>query len=254
MIHLHVHTYYSFYEGASSPEELFEAARERGIDTLAVTDTNGLYGLIHQRKAAEQYRLRLLIGAWLDDTAGHSAVILPRTRRGYSRLCHLVTWRHMDPQFSLPKSLREEDLSQLFVFSPDIELLMGLPREKTVFFELRPGAIHRYKVVRDLGIPVVATNGVYFAHPQEYEKHQLLRVVGLNSTFSRLSPDLHARKDQWLKPPEDMEREFAWAPEALVNSSVIAENIEDYWDMGAWVVPRDTTDETGDLFLLLNTI
>ena len=158
MIHLHVHTYYSFHEGASSPEELFEAARERGINTLAVTDTNGLYGLIHQRKAAEQYGLRLLIGAWLDDTAGHSAVILPRTRHGYSRLCQLITWRHMDPQFSLPKSLREEDLSQLFVLSPDIELLTGLPREKTVFFELRPGAIHRYRAARDRQIPAVVTN------------------------------------------------------------------------------------------------
>jgi len=251
MIHLHVHFYYSFHEGASSPEELFGAARQHGIDTMAITDTNGLYGLIHQRKAAEQYGFRLLVGAWVDDTTGHSAVILPRTRQGYSALCHLITWRHMDPQFSLLKSLREEDLSQLFVLSPDIRLLVCLPREKTIFFELRPGSIHQYRAARERKIPPVVTNGVYFAHPQEYEKHRLLRVIGLNSTFSRLSPDLHARKDQWLKPPMDMEKGFVWAPEALANTHVIAEGIEDYWDMGVWVVPRYAMKETNDLFLLL---
>ena len=136
MIHLHVHTYYSFHEGASSPEDLFAAAREQGIDTLAVTDTNGLYGLIHQLKAASHDGLRLLIGVWLNDTAGHSAVILPRTRRGYSRLCHLITQRHMDGRFSLSSALMNEDLSQFFVLSSDMKFLTALPHEKTIFFEL----------------------------------------------------------------------------------------------------------------------
>jgi len=251
MLHLHVHTYYSFHEGASSPEDLFAAAREQGIQTLAVTDTNGLYGLIHQLKAATHSGIRLLIGAWLDDTAGHSAIVLPRTRRGYSRLCHLITRRHTDRRFSLGPSLMNEDLSQIFVLSSDMRLLTILPREETVFFELRPGTIHKYRSAREHRIPAVVTNGVYFAHPQDYEKHRLLRVIGLNSTFSRLSPDLHARPDQWLKPAALMEKEFAWAPEALRNSHRIADGIEDYWDMGPWVVPRDAMSERDDLFRLL---
>jgi error-prone DNA polymerase len=248
MLHLHVHTYYSFHEGASSPEDLFETARKQNIHTLAVTDTNGLYGLIHQLRAASHFGIRLLIGAWLDDMAGHSAVILPRTRQGYSRLCHLITQRHMEPRFSLLSSLMNEDLSQLFVLSSNMRLLTGLRHEKTIFFELRPGTIHAYRLAREHRIPAVVTNGVYFTHPQDYEKHRLLRVIGLNTTFSRLSPDLHARPDQWLKPPALMQKEFAWAPEALRNSHCIAEGIEDYWDMGPWVVPRDAMSEQDDLF------
>jgi error-prone DNA polymerase len=251
MIHLHVHTYYSFHEGASPPEVLFAAARERGIDILAVTDTNGLYGLMHQRKAAELCGIRLLVGAFLNDTTGHSAVILPRTRKGYSALCRLITQRHMEEHFSLPKALRDENLGELFVISSDIRLLLELPREETIFFELRPGTIDRYRAAQEYRIPAVVTNGVYFAHPAEYDKHRLLRVIGLNSVFSRLSPDLHARPDQWLKPPKTMDKEFAWTPEALRNSHVIADGIEDYWDLGAWIVSRDAMEETGDLFLLL---
>ncbi|MBW2058689.1 MAG: DNA polymerase III subunit alpha [Deltaproteobacteria bacterium] len=251
MIHLHVHTYYSFHEGASSPEELFEAARKRGIDTLAVTDTNGLYGLMHQRKAAEHYGVRLLVGALLNDLPGHSALILPRTRTGYSALCRLITRRHMDPHFSLLEALQEEDLAELFIISPDLGLLSGLPREKTLFFELRPGLIDRYRAALELGIPAVVTNAVYFARPTDFDRQRLLRVIGLNSTFGRLTPDLHARSDQWLKPPETMEREFAWAPEALKNSHRIAKGIEDFWDLGSWIVSRDAMEEKGDLFLLL---
>ncbi len=251
MIHLHVHTHYSFHEGASSPEDLFAAARERGIETLAITDTNGLYGLIHQRQAAEHYGIRLLIGSLLNDSTSHSAVIIPRTRTGYSELCRLITQRHMDTHFSLLDSLKAENLGDLFVISPDLSLLSGLPREKTLFFELRPGSIDRYRTAQELGIPAVVTNGVYFAHPRDYDKHRLLRVIGLNSVFSRLSPDLHARSDQWLKPQQTMEQEFAWAPEALRNSHAIVDGIEDYWDLGAWIVSRDAMEEKGDLFRLL---
>ncbi|NIQ37451.1 MAG: DNA polymerase III subunit alpha [Proteobacteria bacterium] len=251
MIHLHVHTYYSFHEGASSPEELFTAARERGIDTMAMTDTNGLYGLIHQRQAAQLYGIRLLIGSFLDDRTGHSAVILPRTRLGYSTLCRLITHRHMDQHFALHDALKEENLGELFVISSDLSLLSALPRGKTLFFELRPGSIDQYGAAQELGIPAVVTNGVTFAHPTGYDKHRLLRVIGLNSVFSRLSPDLHARTDQWLKAPATIEKEFAWAPEALMNSHAIVDGIEDYWDLGAWIVSRDAMEEKGDLFLLL---
>jgi error-prone DNA polymerase len=251
MIHLHVHTYYSFHEGGSSPEAIFEAARERGIDTLAMTDTNGLYGLIHQRQAAEHYGIRLLVGALLNDAAGHSALILPRTRKGYSALCRLITRRHMDEPFSLAEALKGEDLGELFVLSPDVGLLSGLQQQGTLFFELRPGSIDRYRAAQDLGIPAVVTNAVYFAHPEDYEKHRLLRVIGLNSVFSRLTPDLHARREQWLKSSQIMEQAFAWAPEALRNSHAIVDGIEDYWDLGAWIVSREAMEETGDLFLLL---
>jgi error-prone DNA polymerase len=251
MLHLHVHTFYSFHEGASSPETIFQAARERGIETLAITDTNGLYGLIHQRQAAAYHGIRLIIGALLNDETGLSAVILPRTRPGYSTLCRLITHRHMDEGFSLLEALKGEDLGEVFIISSSLRLLSGLRPEKTLFFELRPGSSNRYRVARELGIPAVVTNSVFFAHPAEYERHRLLRVIGLNSVFSRLSPDLHARHDQWLKPPEAMEREFAWAPEALKNTHAIVDGIEDYWDLGEWIVSRDAMEEKGDLFSLL---
>ena len=45
-VELHTHSSHSFLDGASDVAELVEAAVERGMDALALTDTNGLYGAV----------------------------------------------------------------------------------------------------------------------------------------------------------------------------------------------------------------
>jgi len=45
-VHLHVHSNYSFCRGASRIENLVDAALARGMSAMALTDTNGVYGLI----------------------------------------------------------------------------------------------------------------------------------------------------------------------------------------------------------------
>src|SRR5436190_15756364 len=43
---LHCHSNFSFLDGTSDPEELVERAAELGLSALALTDTNGLYGIV----------------------------------------------------------------------------------------------------------------------------------------------------------------------------------------------------------------
>ena len=45
-------THYSFLEGASHPEELVETAHRLGLPALAVTDRDGVYGLVKGRVSA----------------------------------------------------------------------------------------------------------------------------------------------------------------------------------------------------------
>src|SRR5439155_25471299 len=63
--HLHVHSDYSPMEGVSSLTALCEAARAQGADTLALTDTNGLYGAIRFLEIAKETGLRPILGAEL---------------------------------------------------------------------------------------------------------------------------------------------------------------------------------------------
>ena len=45
-VHLHVHSHYSLMRGVDTLEALAQAARERGMDRFALTDTNALYGFV----------------------------------------------------------------------------------------------------------------------------------------------------------------------------------------------------------------
>ncbi|MCK5219762.1 PHP domain-containing protein [bacterium] len=60
--HLHIHSHYSLLDGASSPEELCQQAAELEYTSLALTDTNNLYGALSFTAAAKETGINLM--AW----------------------------------------------------------------------------------------------------------------------------------------------------------------------------------------------
>ena len=57
-VELHTHSNHSFLDGASEVDDLVDAAVAQGMDGLALTDTNGLYGAVRFANAAQDRRLR----------------------------------------------------------------------------------------------------------------------------------------------------------------------------------------------------
>ena len=108
---LHCRTAFSFLEGASHPEELIARALELGLSALAITDRNGLHGVVEARErlceiasleCADEGRapLRLIYGSEITVGVGHgdgghagddSAVLLVSDLGGYHRLAGAVT-------------------------------------------------------------------------------------------------------------------------------------------------------------------
>jgi error-prone DNA polymerase len=60
---LHCHTNFSFLDGASHPEQLAEEAARLGLDALAITDHDGLYGVVRFAEAARAVGLPTVFGA-----------------------------------------------------------------------------------------------------------------------------------------------------------------------------------------------
>jgi error-prone DNA polymerase len=73
-VHLHVASGYSLRFGASHPRTLVERAAEHGMDTLALTDRNGLYGTVRFVKACMVSNVRPILGA---DLAIEPSGVLP---------------------------------------------------------------------------------------------------------------------------------------------------------------------------------
>src|SRR5499427_6114454 len=106
---LHCHSSYSFLDGASSPAELVAEAAQRGIEALAITDHNGMYGVPQFAQAAAKLAdqagvtLGTVFGAELSvnpfgieragapDPAGQHLLVLARDPDGYRRLCWAIS-------------------------------------------------------------------------------------------------------------------------------------------------------------------
>jgi len=84
-------TTFSFLEGASSADELFAEAKRLGLDALAVTDRDGVAGIVRAHVAAKETGVRLVVGSEVTVAGGATIVLLCRDRAGYANLCRLVT-------------------------------------------------------------------------------------------------------------------------------------------------------------------
>ncbi|HEY1892606.1 MAG TPA: error-prone DNA polymerase [Steroidobacteraceae bacterium] len=88
---LHCLTNFTFLRGASHPHEMVGQAAELGYEALAITDECSVAGVVRAHVAAKGQQLRLIIGSEMRLTCGMKLVALATDRRGYGRLCRLIT-------------------------------------------------------------------------------------------------------------------------------------------------------------------
>ena len=101
---LHAHSNFSFLDGASPPEKLIEEAVRLGLHALAVTDHDGLYGIVRMAEAAAAAKstVATVFGAELSlgltgpqngeaDPEGSHLLVLARKEEGYHRLAMAIT-------------------------------------------------------------------------------------------------------------------------------------------------------------------
>ncbi|MHB8671150.1 MAG: error-prone DNA polymerase [Acidimicrobiales bacterium] len=104
---LHCHSNFSFLDGASDPEELATEAARLGLDALAITDHDGLYGVVRFAQAAAAAGIPTVFGAELTldrpgraqpgtpDPTGEHLVVLARNPTGYARLSRAISEAHL---------------------------------------------------------------------------------------------------------------------------------------------------------------
>ncbi|MEY3198025.1 MAG: hypothetical protein RL023_983, partial [Candidatus Parcubacteria bacterium] len=63
--HLHLHTHYSLLQALGEPKAYISKAKELGMEALAITDYNGLYGAIEHYKYCKKIGIKPIIGVEL---------------------------------------------------------------------------------------------------------------------------------------------------------------------------------------------
>jgi error-prone DNA polymerase len=250
---LRCHSCFSFLEGASHPEELVARAADLGLSALALTDVNGLYGIVRAHGEARRRGFPLLVGAELvvtGLTTGRSArlVLLAQDREGYAGLCRLATRAHgaEDPARAAPRRPRDEvavPLEEvaarprgLFALFPgvdgdaaarlkeifDVRLALAVARHRVAGEEARVLAARA--IGRRIGIPVAATNDVHTHDRRRQVLQDVLTCVRHGTTVDRAGRRLFPNAERTLKGPEEMARLWSDFPEALATAAAIADD------------------------------
>jgi len=81
----------SFLRGASHPEELVDKAAELGLEALAITDLDGVYGIVRAHARARELGIHLIVGSEITIEDGTRIVLVAENHDGYRSLCRLVT-------------------------------------------------------------------------------------------------------------------------------------------------------------------
>ncbi|MBY6205700.1 DNA polymerase III subunit alpha [Halomonas denitrificans] len=284
-VHLRVHSQYSLEDGLSKPAELVRRARELGMPAIAITDWHNLFGLVKFYREAHKAGIKPLVGADVRIASSsrpepHVATLLVADRTGYLNLCRLISKSFVEGRHEGQPRVHEdwltpeacEGLIALTGWAGDVgqALSAGHPNEAhrrldawtrrfpdRVYIELtRTGRAGEREVEGGLlaaaieaDVPVVATNDVRFAQPDEYLAHEARVCIHQ----SRLLDDKHRPRDyveaQCLKSPEAMAEVFADLPVALENSVELARRLNLELTLGEYALPAfplpdgDTADD-----------
>lgn len=244
---LWVKSNFSFLDGASHPDELVEAAHALGLPALALTDRDGVHGVVRAHMKAKELGLPLLIGADVSIDDGSQIVLLAQTRAGYAHLCRLLTagrlrsakgssvvswdevFTHADDLIALLSSTRSalvaaveprttlEQLKDAFR-----DRLHALLVRHRCADEMRLEERLRHRAAR-LELPIVAGHEVLYHAPTRRPLHDVLTCirhkVKLTTAGRRIRPNaLHA-----LCSPTAFAKLFADDPSAIVRTHEIRE-------------------------------
>ncbi len=252
-VELHVHSSYSFLDGASDVEELVTAAAERGMDALALTDTNGLYGAVRFWNAAKDAGIRPIYGAEIQTLDFGHLVLIARDRIGWRSLCRTISAAQLAGEKTKPRAtlaLIAENAEGLFALTGcahgavpramrggDVDAardalarLAGIFGERC-FVELSdhldpddPALCDALaQLASEQGLGAVVTNNVHYARPEGRRLHDVLRCIDLGVTLDDAGKALKPNGEYWLKDETILRERLGRHAEAFANARAIAD-------------------------------
>lgn len=215
--------------GVATIDALIAKAKEYNMPYLALTDLNGMYGLIEFYKKCKEANIKPILGVQIDepDDPDTYAVFIARNREGYSDICKIITSRKLKDDFSL-FPLLQSWLPNVFILTSSRELLETTPVRDTIFAELiatprwKRHTRELFEFARNRGIPYVASHPVYFIEKEDYLLHKTVTAIRELTTIDNLRENQLVDEQWYFKAPDEFRKQWKALPEALENVERIA--------------------------------
>ncbi|MGA2357000.1 MAG: PHP domain-containing protein, partial [Terriglobales bacterium] len=260
-VELHSRSAFSFLEGASIPEELVAVCANFEMPAMAVLDRDGLYGSPRFHLAAKKAKIKAHVGAEITCAFPFSESRIPllvASRTGYQNLCRLITKmklrvgrkegacatetdfiEHADGLICLTGGDEGPLAAALRQGGPHaaceaVQRLTEIFGRANVYVELQRH-FHRDEEYRNrvaieiaeaLQLPLLATNGVNYAAPQERELADAFTALRHHRTLATAGRLLARNAERSLKSPAEMRALFADVPQAISNTLELSSRLE----------------------------
>jgi error-prone DNA polymerase len=256
-VELHARSAFSFLEGASSPEELAGACKEHDMPAMALLDRDGVYGSPRFHLAAKKHSIRAHIGAEVTSAAGWRYPLLVESRAGYQNLCRLITRMKLRARKG-EGSVHPEEIAAMCGglicltggeegplahalaqagMDAAIECVEQLCRafgRQNVYVELQRHLSREEEVrnqaavavARKLKLPLLATNGVSHALPQQRELLDVFTCIRHHRVLATAGRLLSRNSERHFKPHAEMAALFSDLPEAIATTEVLSSRLQ----------------------------
>ena len=267
-IHLHVHSPFSFLDGATPLPTLLERVAEFGSSALAITDHNNVSAAVQFHKLAMSMGIKPIQGVELSLENGHHLVVLAQNPKGYANLCKLLSLAYQAGDRLNPQA----PLAALEEYSQDLILLSGCRRGEVpalilqgdiqaaeraaqmyidmvgrdnfyleLIWDFLPH-VHRLnealvQLAAKLRVKVVATNNVHYADKRDFPLHDTLTCIRTLTQVEDVHPERSLNAENYLKSPAEMARLFAEYPKAIASTQEIAQRCQPALDLTRHLFP-----------------
>ncbi len=244
MIPLHVHSIYSLLRGVCTIDQIIEYAKSFNLSAIALTDYNGMYGLIKFAKRCAEENIKPVVGAFIDEEHNKdiNAVILAKNNKGYSELCKLITARKLNDYFSLIKIVNSKP-ENLFIITSSLTLLEQAVNQENLYAGIySTGSTRRqmrrlFDLSKTKNVKQVIAHPVYFPRKEDFETHRVLSAIRTNCSLDNISSDEVVDEEFYFKPADSFIKQWKSLPEAVEAIQFIADNCNVDFNFGQLKFP-----------------
>lgn len=250
---LQVLSTYSLLQSTNSIEKLVQTAKERGYQSLALTDRNVMYGEVAFYNACQKVGIKPLLGLTLtaqgltDPTQTTDWILIASDFQGYQQLMQLST-AYQVAEGAVDLGQQVANLSHLKVIAPltgevqdllaagtgdaatrVIRQLQDWCTTENVFVGISPEQstaeqTARKALAENTGADLVGLAPVDYLDAEDYFAVTVLRAIGAGETVADLTAAQAKRGEHWLRPSAEQLRRFQTAglTEAAATTATLA--------------------------------
>lgn len=217
-MYLNCHTYHSLRYGTLSVEELVQSASALGVKALCLTDINTVTAIYEFLKLCKAADIKPVVGVEIRQNNEFLYITLAKNADGIAEINEMLTAFNCE-NIPLPK------INPSFKNVITIYPIENIPESfsENEYIGIKPNQLNLLfkEEWKWLISKMVVLQPVTFSTKKEYNLHQILRAIDLNTLISKLKLHQHCNPDETLKPITELQSFYQYHPEIIRNTQAV---------------------------------